>query len=493
MANAQESKDFKESLKTTSLFGGVQIYNIIIQIIRSKFVAVLLGPAGMGITGLLTSTTYLIGTATNLGLGTSAVRELSQAYSSGDNSKFNRVLSLFRKLVWITGSFGMLVCLLFSPLWSNLSFGNKEYTWAFCAISITLLFGQLSSGQGCVFQSTRHFKYSAKSNVIGSTLGLLTTVPLYYFFGVDGIVPVIIIASLVSLILSTYYSRKIPYEKVELSWKETFSEGRGMAKMGFFVAIQGFIVILNAYIMRIYISNTGSLEDVGLYNAAFAIIDMYVGMIFTAMGTEYYPRLSSYSNDTKKFSEAINTQMIISSLLAAPLIAIFLLLGTLGVILLYSTKFLPITVMLNFMILGVIFKAPSWCLGFAFLAKGDTKAFFFNELAPAIYNTIIRITFYSFWGLTGVGIAYLVGYFLYLIQVYFVCKIRYQYKLHLNVLKFILPQTCILIAIFLIAILNNWIKYLVGTPIVLLCFYLSYKQLNHFIDVKSFILNKIKR
>ena len=59
MASETEKQEYKNSLKATSLFGGVQVYNIIITILKSKVVALLLGPGGMGIYGLLTSTSDL--------------------------------------------------------------------------------------------------------------------------------------------------------------------------------------------------------------------------------------------------------------------------------------------------------------------------------------------------------------------------------------------------------------------------------------------------
>ena len=70
---SEEKASYRQIMKATSIFGGVQVINIIISIVRSKFVAVLLGPGGMGIYGLFISTTGLIEKITNLGLSTSAV------------------------------------------------------------------------------------------------------------------------------------------------------------------------------------------------------------------------------------------------------------------------------------------------------------------------------------------------------------------------------------------------------------------------------------
>ena len=490
----EDNKDFKEGLKTTSLFGGVQVFKILISIVNSKFVALLLGPTGMGISGLLSSTTGLIGAATNLGLGTSAVRDVSKSYASGDIYHFNRTVSIFRRLVWGTGLLGLFVCLVLSPLWSNLTFGNGDYTWAFALLSITFLLGQISSGQSVVLQGTRNFKMMAKSGIIGSVLGLFTGIPLYYFFGYDGIVPAMLLSSFTGLMLTTYFARKVKTEKVDLSPKDVFKGGKTMLNMGFFISVQAFLNILCAYLVRIYIGRTGSIADVGLYNSGFSIINTYVGMVFTAMGTEYYPRLSSYNDDDIKFSHAINQQMDLSFLLLSPLIAAFLVLGELAIIILYSTKFLGATLMIAFGVFGIFLKAPGWCLGFTFLAKGDSKAFFINELCAEFYFLILNILFYHLWGLNGLGISFVINYLLYYIQVTIVAHIRYNYRIDMAVLRFFVPQFFISLLILVTVIyLSPIYKYLFGTILVALSAYLSYRELQKRFDVTTYIKTKLSR
>ena len=494
MSEETQNSDFKKSLKTTSLFGGVQIFQILIKIISSKFVAVLLGPTGMGINGLLQSTTQIISSVAGMGLGTSAVRDMSASYASNDEGKFFRTLSVFRRLIWFTGIFGALICLLGSPLWSKLTFGNYDYTIAFALIAVTVLFTQLTSGQTVLLQSTRNFKLMAKAGVIGSTVGLFVNIPMYFFWGVKGIVPAIITMSLATLAISTYFARKVPQKKVPLTLKETFQEGKFMLSMGFFLMLQGLLELVCGYIVRIYISNTGSLADVGLYNAGFMIINTYVGMVFTAMGTEYYPRLSTYTDDQEKFNQAINQQIEISLLLTAPLIAFFLVFGDLAIIILYSNKFLPITWMVIWAIMAIFFKAPSWCISYSFLAKGDIKAFWLNELVAVLLQLGINLLFYHYGGLTGLGVSYMLNYFLYNFQVWLITKIRYSFKLNLSLLKVLIPQLVISAAIIAIYyFLGDISRYIAGTLLTIASTYLSYKMLNKYMDVKGFIMKKIKK
>ena len=53
---AEGNYGYRHILKYTSIFGSVQGLNIVAALIRNKFAALFLGPAGMGLASLLTVT-----------------------------------------------------------------------------------------------------------------------------------------------------------------------------------------------------------------------------------------------------------------------------------------------------------------------------------------------------------------------------------------------------------------------------------------------------
>ena len=111
-----------------------------------------------------------------------------------------------------------------------------------------------------------------------------------------------------------------------------------MLKMGLMLSLSGLISTGASYIVRVFISKTGSLDDVGLYNAGFAIIGTYVGLVFTAMSTDYYPRLSGVAHDNDKANLLINQQAEIAILIIAPILTVFIIFINWAVILLYSRE-----------------------------------------------------------------------------------------------------------------------------------------------------------
>lgn len=484
----KHQSSYRQIMKATSLFGGVQVFQIVISIVRSKFVALLLGPAGMGIVGLLTSTTGLVAGLTNFGLGTSAIKNISEANATGDEQRISTVISVMRRLVWITGTLGAVVTLLFSPWLSQFTFGNKEYTASFAWISATLLFSQLSTGELVLLQGLRKLQDLAKANVYGSIAGLLITVPLYYRFGVEGIVPVIVLTALITLFFSWYFAKKTKIGKTTINRAITVAEGKSMLVMGFMISLSGLISIAAAYLLRIFINRTGNMADVGLYNAGFAIINTYVGMIFTAMGTDYYPRLSAVANSNEQCARNVNQQSEIALLILAPVLIGFLVFIHWAIILLYSTQFLAITGMIYWASLGIFFKAVSWAIAFVFLAKGASRLFFWNELTGNTYTLGFSLLGYHFGGLTGLGVSFLMVYMIYLIQVYVIAKVKYHFSFTSSFLKIFAVQFSLALMSFAIVnLIEKPYTYVIGTLLIGVSCWYSYLELESRIGLKEII------
>jgi len=481
---------YRQIMKATSIFGGVQVFQILIKIIQSKFIAILLGPTGMGIAGLLTSTTAIIGGLTSFGLGTSAVKNVATANATNDFYRVSITVTVLKRLLWITGCLGTIITILLSPWLSEITFGNNDYTFAFVWLSVTLLLTQLSSGQMVILQGLRKLKYLAQANLYGSVIGLVVSVPLYYLWGIKGIVPALIISAFFTLLLAYFFGSKIKINKVKISLSSLKREGSDMAKMGFMLSLSGLIAIGASYFLKIFISRFGYIEDVGLYNAGFAIINTYVGLVFTAMGTDYFPRLSEVADSNLLCKQKINQQAEIALLILAPIIAIFLVFINWIVILLYSDKFIAIQEMVHWAALGMFFKAMSWAIAFVLLAKGNSKLFFWNELIVNIYMLLLNMIGYKLFGLNGLGISFLIGYVLYLIQVYFLTKIKYQFNFEPILIKIFGFQFIISVLCFaLVKFFTNFYSYLFGIFFIVISLLFSLFELNKRVQLISTLHN----
>ena len=484
-----DRNSYNSILKAIGLFGGVKVFQIVVGIVKNKLVAILLGPVGMGIVGMLTSTTSLIGTFTGLGLSTSTVRDISVAYSTGDEYRIGKVVSILKKLVWATGILGALVTLLFSNYLSIWAFGNEDYATAFKILSILLIIDQLTIGKTALMQGTFHYKYMAQASLYGSVLGLIISVPLYYQWGNNAIVPVIILSSFASLILSCLYARKIRITTVKVSLRDILTDGRTMIVLGVVLAATSAFRLGGTYIQRAFVSNYGSIADVGLFVAGSAIVTQYIDVILGAMSNDYTPRLSAISKENELFVETINRQMKLMVTITVPFILLFLIFGKELILILYTAEFLSITSMIEWMMLSMFFRAISWCLSFSFVAKGESKSFFWNETICTIYSLLFSIAGYYFAGFLGLGLAFLITYICYTMQMVVLAMRTFDFNFSKDCLNLIVKHgVCLMISFTIIQMLDYslW-KYVAGMLALLVMCYMSYIDLNKMISVKDVI------
>lgn len=487
----KQNNDYTSIFKSTSLFGAVQVFNILISVIRSKVIAIWIGPTGMGILGLLTSTLKVVGEFTKLGLSTTAVREIAQTESKGDTQETNLIIATIRKVVWFTGLLGVIVTLIFSPVLSYLAFDGYDYTLAFVWISISLLFNQLSAGQLAILQGFRKLKLLAKANLLGNFIGLLISLPLYYFFRLDAIVPVIIVSSFVALVVSWLYSKQVKVNAPKLSNSDAYDKAKGMLHLGLMLSLRGSITLVAAYVFQLYLSHVGGIDEVGYYVAGFMIINSYVGMVFNAMKTDYFPKLSGVIDNLQDVNKIVTNQSIIGILIIGPLVVAFLSFLPLIVRLLYTPEFLVIIAFVSWAILGVLFKTLSFSMGYVILAKGDSKLF----IKTAVFFSALMLAFniigYHFYGLEGLGISFLLYYTLHFFGIKLITAKHYKLSLDKSLMTIFLVLFGLSIATFLSTYINQSIyKYVICSILLIITLAYSYRQLDKRVNFK-FLIQRI--
>lgn len=379
MTGGEEKKNiYRTIVKATGLFGGTQVFTILCSIIKTKLVAIWLGAEGVGIIGLYNNTVEMISSLTRLGIGTSSVRDLSKAFKSGDESRFAELVSVVRRWIWFTGLLGAVVMLTFAPLLSRYTFGDDTHIWGYVFLSCTLVFTTLTEGERAVIQASERLRVLARCSVLGSFFALLLSLPLFYFFGISGIVPAIIAHTFSIWVVTVSLGRKMKVKPVKMSWTETYRQGKNIASLGVYMTVSGFVTTLYSYLFVAWLNDRGGTAEVGFFQAGYTLVMQYVGLVFTAMSMEYYPRLSAVCEDKVLLSEHVTRQVETSLLILAPVISLFLIFQNLIIHILYTPAFLAISGYISWAVLGMLFRAFSWSVSFVLLAKGAGRIFFNN-------------------------------------------------------------------------------------------------------------------
>ena len=337
----KQSRSYGKILASTGIFGGSQLFNMFIGILRTKVVAVLLGPNGYGLMSVYQSIVDMLRSVGDLGLSFSAVRDLSAAKAEDDaaqaaddaaadsgsrpHASLPKTVSVFRRLLWMSALFGALLCLVFSSKISQIAFKDTHHVWPICLLSVAVFMTILSAGQRTILQGVRRIGDMARSTIWGSLFTLITTTLLFFFLGEKAVIPALLLIAMVMLAVSSYYTRRLAIPSVKLPWKEVFSRGRNMLKLGVFTLVVSIVGTLSNFGVRALILNWSNLDMVGCYQACWSISSMAMSAVFTAMAADYYPRLCCISQDNKALTRSVNEQYRISVLLSSLVVMLMIL------------------------------------------------------------------------------------------------------------------------------------------------------------------------
>lgn len=476
MSQVKDENKYSTILKRISSFGGVQVFNIFINLIRGKFVAFLLGPEGMGLNALFTSSTNTLQQFAGLGLNLAVVKEVASEKENGE--RLPHILSVALRLIIFTSMLGGALCFLLSPLLSLWSFGNYDYTWSFMALAAGVTLSVGGAGYLSLLQGMGEVKRLSKASIVGSLTGLCCGVPLYYFFGLNGVVPGIIILALAVFLFYFFSFRKsVLVDKAKFTWNEHKPLVKKLFSLGIILMIGTLVGTSTNYIINIFIRSAGSIDNVGLFQAANSLTNQYVGIVFSALALDYFPRLSAISHDSGKLREVVNRQAEIVSLIMTPLVILLILTTPWIIRILLTEKFLVVTPLMRWLGLGVLVQSLSFPLGYIFIAKENKKVYIWLEVVMTnIMWIICSIGFYYFYGLEGLGMSLVARASIDIFVTYGVCRKYYGFKYTGKVFSTIVLCMVMGVAAFILSFLPDTLPMLTIPVILLLAaLYSAYK------------------
>lgn len=428
-AEKKEENSFHNILKGTSIFGGVQVFNILISAIRIKFVAVILGPSGMGMAGLFNTASLTIQQFASLGLNLSIVKEISQ--SKENESRLSDILAAIRPLILMSAFLGAMACLLFPTQLSTVTFGTPAYTNGFLLLSAAVFFTITGGALMSVLQGMHAIKRLSKASLIGSLVGLTIGVPLYWILGTDGIVPAMI-AIAISTCLWYYLSLRKTLDVSASTWNREIHLPmiKKVLTMGLILMSNDLFRNLANYLVNIFIRSKGGMDEVGFFQSCNTMTSQYSAIVFTAMAMDYLPRLSAASGDNKKMCNVVNRQIEVVGLLIAPIACAVVFLAPIVIEIFQTKSFLVATPLLRLLALAVVVRALMYPLGYIVFAKDNRKLFFWMESIGAnVLTFCLTCAGYNLYGLSGLGIAAIIDCSICLCVYIIVNRYLYGYKL----------------------------------------------------------------
>jgi len=450
MTSDKATDSYNHVLKYTGIFGGVQGLNIIASLVRNKIVAWLLGPNGMGLASLFNTTVNFFSQATSFGISFSAVKNVSELFDRGDEETVRHFVKVVRAWALLTALLGMFVCIVASQLLNSLTFTWGDHSLHFVVLSLAVAMMAITGGETAILKGARQLRSLAVIQMVTVLAALVISVPLYYFFYMTGVVPVIVLTAFITMVLTIRHSYRL-YPLELKGARGLLGEGMGMVRLGVAFVVAGIIGSGAEMFVRSYLNvSAQTLDLVGLYNAGYMLTVTYVGVVFSAMETDYFPRLSAVPHgDSEGLSLTVNRQIEVTLLLVAPMLAAFIVMLPLLVPLLFTKAFMPVVPMAQVAAFSMLLKSLSLPMAYTNLARSNSLGYLLLE--AIFYGVFVLLVIFGFerWGLLGTGIALVVSYVVELLTVGLYIRRRYGYRLSATVVRYTAVQLSLCVLAYL--------------------------------------------
>lgn len=420
-----ESNSYRQILRSSSIIGGASVVNIVIGLVRMKAVAVLLGPAGVGLLGLFTNLVALASNVAGLGFGNVGTRQIAEAAGQDDPQ---RIAAARRALFWgtlVLAVGGALLLWLLRHVLATHVLGDPSLApqlgWLTLAVALTVA----AASQNALLNGLRRIGDIARVQVGSALVATAIGLAAIAWLGIVGVVAFVIAVPLATFALGHWYVSRLPRVQAPTSDLRALSaQWRTMAKLGSAFMVAGLAGVVGQLVVRTLVQRDLGVGALGQFHAAWTISMTYIGFVLGAMGTDFYPRLTAIIHDREAVNRLVNEQTEVALLLATPVLLAMLALAPWVIRLLYTTEFAEAAMVLRWQVLGDFLKIASWPLGFILLAAGAGRTFMATEwiaMGGFVFFTWIGLPLI---GIKATGVAFVGLYAVYLPLVYALARSR---------------------------------------------------------------------
>ncbi len=495
--NAETSDtSYDHVLKYTGIFGGVQGLKMLVSAVRVKLTAYLLGGWGMGLITAYNAVFEFLNKASNMGIPLNATRKTSELFEEGTEEQIEHQVMVIRTWVLWSAILSVLICLFFSPVISYFFFDHDWSRWpAVMLTSLVAVTNIIAEGECAILKGLRQVRKVAVIETILALGTLLCTIPLYYLLGIRGVIAGLIACGFLSAVAHFSFSlRLVPYSVKPLS-QRTFCEGLPLIKVGIpyvlaGVANAGLQMAIPAIILAQH-----TMEELGHYNAGWALMYGYAGLVFLALESDYFPRLSSVAGNKKRMNDTVNQQIDVCALILAPLLILLVVFMPFVLRLLFEDEFLVVTGMATLAVFYPFLRCLALPMGYSVLAKGHTVAFLVLEVCYDVLFGLLIWWCYNAFGLIGAGMALSAGALYDVVVNFLYCHFRYGFVFRKSTLLFCVGQfVCLLVAVeycYLVSPSDEE-KYTAGSIAFAVSFALSLYHLLHRSSCAQYLVRKFR-
>lgn len=402
----------RQILRSTGIIGGSSAANVAIGLVRTKVAALILGPAGIGLIGILHNLMTVAAGLACWGISNAGTRQIAAAADDEPAAAAARRAVAFATMALALAG-GILMFLAREPI-ARLVLGGPQWagTVGWLALGTALMVS--AYGQNGLLTGLRRVGDLARVSVYSALAAAVAGIAALLAWREDGLLLFVLVSPVATLLVGLYYVSRLPRPASRPPIGLLIPQWRKLATLGAAFTVAAVMVTAGQLAVRSLVQQRLGPEALGYFQASWVISANYIGFILTAMAAEYYPRLTSVIGDQAAARSSVNQQVEFGLLLGGPIIVGAVALGPWLIPLLFSSEFLPALEVLRWQIAGDVLKIATWPIGVVLLASGRGVAFATVEALASASFVLATWLLLPHLGLTAPGVGYLIMYMVYL-------------------------------------------------------------------------------
>jgi PST family polysaccharide transporter len=383
------------------------VISLVLGLLRMKVAAVLIGPVGIGLIGLLQSLVATAATLATGGLGQAGARQLAVA-SARDDQKSVAVAraALSSATVALALAGAVVVWLLRRPL-AELTLNDPGAAEMVGWLAIAVALAVISSSQTAVMTGLRRVADVAKSNVAGAAIAAVLAIASVGILGERGILLFVLSAPIAAVLAGWWFLRKLHHAPNHASTAEMAVQWKMLARLGFAFMVLGLLANACQLYIRTKIQWDLGIDAVGQFQASWTLSMQYGSLILAGLSADFYPRLTATMERNEEPQGLVNDQVELTLLLGAP--AFILIAGTAPwlVLVLFSSHFHEAAGILRWLVLGDVLRISITPLIYVLWASGRVRSILLIDGSTYLLMAVLTTLLLPVLGVRAAGVAYL--------------------------------------------------------------------------------------
>lgn len=382
---------------------------IVTGLVRGKFSALYLGPAGMGLIAQLNYfATFASGLAL-LGLTNGCIKLMAEARAREDDELERRVRSIAVAFPLAAGVVLTAALVPAAPLVGRLLFGGSPHTLATTVAACSIPLALMSGSFVISLQGQSRFTRLARANAVNTIVSTVVVVVLVVLFQLKGAIAAVILTSLATLVVFAVRERRL---FARTSFRPSFLFERRTLRAIYAFAAASFILSLLSVtadlITRTLIVHRLGLSSNGIYQPVVMLSSQFFLALVAAVATYLFPRLTGLYAEGRRDEALAEVNSALRLILAVIVPAVVLVVAFAPSLLTiaFSHEFRTANIPLDVQMVGDVLRAIGWILGAVFLPLGLVRIWLWVGVATLLAQVGLSAALVGPFGLNGIAAAY---------------------------------------------------------------------------------------